>query len=141
MEKAQLPLPAEHPSYQRHRRELWRKIIAPMLVAAVLLIALVVWIVLVTFRSNGDVARWAALSTIWLVVPVLFAGLLVLVIVLAMIYGMARLLQLIPPYSGYAQRLVWRAQGYIQRGADLVVKPIFGAEGLIASLRRIFRNN
>ena len=138
MEKAQLPSPAEHPSYQRHRRELWRKILAPLLIATALLLALSAWIGVVTFRDNGEVGRWAAMSTIWLVIPVMCGGVIVLALVLGMAYGMARLLQVIPPYTGYAQRIVWRVQGYVKRGADMAVKPIFGAEGLLASLKRLF---
>ncbi len=137
MEKARIPSPAEHPSYQNHHRELWTKILAPMLIAAAFLVALSVWIGLATFRDNGDVGRWAAISTIWIVVPFMLVGLIFLAIFGGLIYGMARLLNLIPPYSGYAQRIVWRVQGYVKRGADLAVKPIFGAEGLLASLRRL----
>jgi len=136
MEKARLPSTAGHPSYQRHRREVRSKIIAPMLIAAALFIALVVWIGIVTFVDNGDVARWAAMSTIWLIMPMLVTALVILLILLASIYGMMRLLKVIPPYTGYAQRIVWRAQGYVKRAADMAVKPILGAEGVLATVRR-----
>jgi hypothetical protein len=138
MEKAQLPSPAEHPSYQRHRRELWRKILAPLLVAAALLLALSGWIGYAAFAQEGDVGRWAAISTIWIVIPVMCGGVLVLALFLGMAYGMARLLQVIPPYTGHIQRVVWRVEGYVKRGADMVVKPIFGVEGVFAAIRRFF---
>jgi hypothetical protein len=51
---------------------------------------------------------------------------------------MARLLQVIPPYTGHIQRVVWRVEGYVKRGADMVVKPIFGVEGVFAAIRRFF---
>jgi len=136
MEKVQLPSTADHPSYQRHRRELWRKILAPLLVATALLLALFAWIGVATFRDNGEVGRWAAISTIWIVIPVMCGGVIVLALFGGMVYGMARLLQVIPPYTGYAQRIVWRAQAYIKRAADMAVQPIFGAEGLFASIRK-----
>ena len=138
MEKAHLPSPAEHPSYQRHRRELWRKILAPLLIATALMLALFAWIGVATFVENGEVGRWAAISTIWIVIPVMCGGVIVLALFGGMVYGMARLLQVLPPYTGYAQRIVWRVQGYVKRGADMAVKPVFGAEGLIASIRRLF---
>lgn len=138
MEKARLPASAEHPSYQRHRRELWRKILAPLLISVAVILAIAVWTGIATFRDNGEVGRWAAISTIWIVIPIMCAGVVVFAIFGGLIYGMARLLNVIPPYTAYVQRLVWRAQGYIKRGADMVVKPIFGVEGILATIRRLF---
>ena len=138
MEKAQLPSLAEHPSYQQHRRELWRQILLPVILAGVILIAVVVLIAIVTFRQGGDVERWAAISAIWIIIPILVVGLIILVLFAAMIYGMAQLLKWIPPYTGYAQRIVWRAQGYIQRGADMVARPVLGLEGILATIRGFF---
>ena len=138
MEKAQLPSSAEHPSFQKHRRELWTQVLLPVIFAALVVIAIATLTAVATFRQDGDVARWAAVSTIWIVIPILIAGLILLVIFLGMIYGMASLLKLIPPYTGYAQRIVWRAQGYIQRGADMAARPILGFEGIMASIRRFF---
>ena len=138
MEKARLPSPAEHPSFQKHRRELWTQILAPVLIAALVLLAVVVLTTVATFRAEGDVGRWSAISTIWIVIPILFVGLIFIIIFLAMIYGMARLLKFIPPYTGYAQKIVWRAQGAIQRGSDAVAKPILGLDGIAASIKRLF---
>jgi hypothetical protein len=89
-----------------------------------------------TFRENSDVGRWAAISTIWIIIPVMGAGLLVLVIFIGLIYGMARLLKLIPPYTGHAQKIIWRIEGAIQRGADAAVKPILALEGITATIKR-----
>jgi hypothetical protein len=138
MEKARLPSPAEHPSYQKHRRELWTKILVPLLVAVAAVIAVATLTGIATFHDGGEVERWAAISTIWIVIPIMASGLFLLILFIGIIYGMARLLALIPPYTGYAQKLVWRAQGYVRRGADAAVKPIFGAESLIASVKRLF---
>ena len=138
MEKAHLPSPAEHPSFQNHRRQLWTQILTPLLIAVALMLALSVLIGLVTFRDNGEVGRWAAISTIWIVIPIMVAGLIFLVIFGALIYGMARLLQLIPPCTGYAQRLVWRAEGYVKRAADAIAQPIVGLGGILATIRRVF---
>lgn len=137
MEKARLPSPAEHPSYQNHRHQLWTQILLPLLAALLIVIAVIVVIALATFRDDGDVERWAAISTIWLVIPLIAAGLLLLIVFSAMIYGMARLLALIPPYTGYAQRAVWRIEGYIKRGADEAIKPILALDGAIATFRRL----
>jgi len=137
MEKARLPSPSEHPSFQKHRRQLWTQIFVPLLIAVVILLAVAALTGIATFRDEGDVGRWAAISTIWIVLPIMGAGMMVLVIFIGLIYGMARLLTLIPPYTGHAQKIVWRIEGYIKRGADMAVKPVLALEAIIASLKRL----
>ena len=83
--KSKLLLPQDHPSYQLHRKQLWTQILLPILLTVLVFIAVIVLTSVATFRNNGDVARWAAISTIWLVLPVLIVGLLFLIILLAII--------------------------------------------------------
>jgi len=136
MDKARLPSRAEHASFQNHRRQLWTQILLPLLAAVIVILAVAVLTGIATFRDNGEVERWAAISTIWIVLPLLAAGLLVLLLFLGLIYGMARLLQLIPPYTGQAQEFLRRVEGYIKRGTELAVKPIFALEGILATFKR-----
>ena len=137
MEKARLPSPAEHPSYLKHRRELWTKILVPMLAAVALIVAVAVLTGFAASRENSEVGRWAAISTIWIVIPIMAAGLLLLLVFIAILYGMARLLALLPTYTGQAQKIVWRIEGAIKRGADMAVKPVLALEGITATLKRL----
>jgi uncharacterized membrane protein len=135
--KAQLPHP-QHYSYQLHRRQRTTQIILPMVITTLLLIGMVVLISLATFKSNGDVSRWAAISTIWIVIPTLFAGLIVLAILIGLIYLMARALGALPHYTAIAQDYVHIAQSYITRAADMVAKPMIAVEGFIENVKVFF---
>jgi hypothetical protein len=135
--KAQLPRP-EHYSYQLHRKQRTTQIILPMVISALVMIGMVVLISFATFKSNGDVSRWAAISTIWIVIPILLAGLIVLAILIGLIYLMARALGALPHYTGIAQDYVYIAQGYIIRGADMVVKPMIALESFIEKVKAFF---
>jgi hypothetical protein len=135
--KAQLPHP-EHYSYLQHRRERTTQIILPVVIAAVLMVALIVLISLVTFNSNGDVSRWAAISTIWIVIPLLLAGLILLAILIGLIYLMARALSALPTYTAIAQDYVYKAKAYIIRGADMVAKPVIALDGFIEKIKAFF---
>ena len=137
MEKARLSSPPEHPSYLKHRRELWTKILIPMLLAVAVIVAVATLTGIATFRDNGEVERWAAISTIWIVIPIMAAGLLLLLVFIAILYGMARLLALLPTYTGQAQKIAWRIEGAIKRGADMAVKPVLALEGITATLKRL----
>jgi len=133
----ELPRP-QHYSYQLHRKQRTTQIILPMVISMLLLIGVIVLISLATFNTNGDVGRWAAISTIWIVIPILLAGLIVLAILIGLIYLMARALGALPHYTGIAQDYVYIAQSYIMRGADMVVKPMIALEGFIEKIKAFF---
>ncbi len=132
--KAQLPHP-EHLSYLKHQKQRMTHIILPVAISAVLMLALVVLICLSTFNSGGDVARWAEISTIWIVIPIMFGGLIVFALLAALIYGMARLLQFLPHYTGIAQDYVYLARGYVVRGTEAVTSALIEAEGFTEKIR------
>ena len=79
--------------------------------------------------------RWAAISTIWMTIPVLIAGLIVLIILVGLIYLMALALGALPHYTGIAQDYVSLAKGYVIRGANMAVKPIIALEGFLGNVQ------
>ncbi|HUH97473.1 MAG TPA: hypothetical protein VLZ89_08960 [Anaerolineales bacterium] len=135
--KAKLPFPQDHPSYQLHRRQVWTQILLPILLTVLVFLAVTVITGLATFRDHGQVARWAAISTIWLVIPVMLAGLILLVLLAALIYLLARLIGLIPPYSYRAQRFVYRIEGHVKRGTAMLVRPVLFVDPIRSQIRRI----
>lgn len=112
-----------HASYRVHRRQVTWQILVPVIVASLLLIGAAVLVSLAAARGPGDVGRWAAISTIWLLIPVLVAGLVLLVILAALAYATGLATEFIPPYSRQAQRFVSQVQAGVQRGAALVYRP------------------
>ncbi len=135
--KPQLPL-REHYSYRQHRKQRVTQIILPMVIVVLLMIGLIVLISLSTFNSGGDVGRWAAISTIWIIIPILFAGLIAMAILAGLIYLMARALGALPHYTGIAQDYVYIARGYILRAADAAVKPVIALNGFIENIIAFF---
>ena len=135
--KANLPQPV-HESYLRHRKQLTWQIVLPVGLMSVLLIALIVLINIATFRDNGDVARWAAISTIWIVVPIMIGMLIFLILLVGIIYLLSKLLGITPRYTGLAQDYVHKAAGAIKRGLDAIVKQFIEIQGVLASIREFF---
>lgn len=125
-----------HESYKRHRQEVAWKIILPVVLAAILIVGLIVLVNVATFRDNGDVARWAAIATIWIVIPMMVAGLIFLIILGGLVYLFKYLLNITPVYTGRAQDFVHRIAGYIRRAADAIVKPVIVLDGVGASINR-----
>ncbi len=125
----------KHTSYRAHRRQFVWQILLPVVLSALLLIALIVLICIAAFRGDGDVSRWAAISTIWIVIPIILASLIFLLLLVGLVYLMARLLSILPVYTGAAQDYVYRGAGYVRRFTDAAVKPVFWIEGINANLR------
>jgi len=136
--KPKLPQPV-HESYLKHRRQLIWQIILPVTLTFILLIALIVLINLATFRENGDAARWAAISTIGIVIPIMVGMLIFLAVLVGLIYLMMKLLNLTPTYTGLAQHYVHLGAGYIKRGLDAVTNRVIAFQGVIASIREFFK--
>jgi hypothetical protein len=134
--KAMLPKPV-HESYRRHRAQRTGQIILPVVLAALLFIAMIVLINIATFRDNGDVARWAAISTMWILIPVFIVGFLFLALLVGIIYLLARLLGIAPVYTGKAQDFVHKIAIRIRLAADASVKPILFVDGIGASISRL----
>jgi len=108
-----------------------------MLVAVAGIVALATLTGIAAFRPQNEIARWAAVSTIWIILPIMVAALLLVVVLIALIYGMARLLAVIPGYTGQAQTIAWRIEGTVKRFTDGAAKPIFALEGITATIKRL----
>lgn len=135
MKNPHAPRLPDHPSYQRHKRQLWTQILLPMIVAALLLVLMTILTVRGAFQTGGDVARWAAISTIWLVLPVMLGGLIVVAVLGALIALVASGARLIPRYSYRIQRFFYRIEHGTKRAASMVHRPILFAQGLLSAFK------
>ena len=129
--------PPVHESYKRYRKQLISQIILPMVLTTLLFVGMIVLISVATFRDGGDVGRWAAISTIWIVVPLIIAALIFIVLLTGMVYLLKRLLQITPTYTGQFQDFIYKIAVYIKRASDATVKPIFLVDGIGASIKRL----
>jgi ABC-type multidrug transport system fused ATPase/permease subunit len=127
-----------HESYLKHRKQVRWQIILPVVLTALFVIGVFVMLYIATFRGNGDVSRWAQVSTIWIVIPIMIGMVIFFALLLGMIYLIMKLLNIAPTYTGLAQDYVNKAAVYIKRGTDMAVKPIFAIDGLGASIKAFF---
>ena len=119
-----LPRPEDHLSYQLHRKQVWQQILFPIILAILIFIAVIVLTSIATFRNNGEVGRWAAMSEIWLVIPLIIIGLILLALLIGIIYLLMRLTNLIPPYSYQAQVIFHRIESGAKTIEKIAHKPV-----------------
>ncbi len=133
-----MPSKPVHESYQRHRREVTTQIVLPMILTAILFLAVVGFLIATLVRGTGDIARWAAVSTIWIFAPLIVVSLIFVVLLVGIIYLLARLLGIIPHYTSQAQDFVRKLGARIQHAADIPVRPVIFLDSIGASIKALF---
>jgi hypothetical protein len=128
--------PVVSATLRAHRRQLAWQILVPVLVVAALIIAAAVLIA----SQTGSVSRtWADVSTIWLIAPMLVFALLFVTLLGFLIYGLARLLRITPPYIGKVQDFFSLLAVWTRKGADGAARPVVWSRQAGAIFRSIFK--
>ena len=130
-----LTSPPRHTSYLTHRRQVVWQVILPLVLSALLLAGVILLLSMAAFDGTGDLSRWAAISTMWLVLPVTVAGLMLLAILIALNYLTARILHITPTYTGILQDYAFRAAAVVRRFTKAAVRPIFFLDELTVKAR------
>ena len=126
---------ADSTSVLKHRRQFIWQILVPFLVMAGLIIT---GAVLVVSGGPKQTGVWADVSTIWILAPMLGFALLIAVVLCSLIYGLAKLTQIIPHYTGQAQEFVAAVSAGIYKVADGAAKPIFWFQKAGATIKSLF---
>lgn|SRR5574339_27367 len=134
--KAELPQPV-HESYRRHRQQRTAQIILPVVLMGIVFIAIVVLVIMAAASGTGDVARWAAVSTIWIAIPTCLMAFVLLALLWGLVYLMGKLLGAAPTYTGKAQDFVHKLAIRIRRLADALAKPVITLNGYGATLKAL----
>ena len=123
MDKLPVPQPARF-SYIKHRQDVNRQIILPVAFVAVMigLLAALTWFA--TFMRGGDVDKWAAIATIWMVLPAMVLMPVVLAVAWGVVYLLGRLLKVSPRYTGIAQAYVLWFNAQIVLRTDKIILPL-----------------
>jgi len=106
----------------KKRSALW-SIWVPLIGSIVVVLAAGIFTILAAAQGSPETSRWSAISIIWLILPTAFLCLLGLLIIIAMIYGMNKLLPVLPGWFKKAQFFLWRASVTIQYYADKATEP------------------
>lgn len=131
-------LPEPNPVTEaRHHHEMIWQVFLPVAIGAVLVLLLMV---LTISGTNYWVSKGADAALIWLISPQLVVSLIVIVINSAFIYGLFRLLQVLPGYSRLILNYFLTAGVYVSQFSNKVVEPILRTRTISASVRQFGRS-
>lgn len=130
------PVPDEHHTFRRHRRQFLWQILLPVVMASVLILVAAVF----TGRSNtGQVRLWADISIVWLLIPLMLLGVFVFILLAGLIYLLSRLLKATPKHASRIQKFFWQVNQEARRATNLIIKPVMMLKRVAALLKSIFK--
>ena len=135
MEKISLPRP-ERESYVKHRRDVNRQIILPIVLATLVAVGLAVLSGFAATNNSTSVSLWADISLIWLIIPMMGMAIVILALVVAMVYGLNRLLKITPHYTGLAQYYTFWFSAQVKIWTDKLTKPVLWIKSWIGILTK-----
>jgi len=89
--------------------------------------------------GRGETRLWADVSIIWLLAPMLFLAFGLVVVMFALVYGLAKLLQVTPKYTGKAQGFFALIAAWTHKIADAVMKPFLWLNQAGTSIKSFFK--
>ena len=133
--KATVPQPPKHTSYLKHRQQVVWQIILPIVLGALVLIGAAILLGMSAMQGQADLARMAAISVIWLIVPLMVLGVIVFIVLAVMAYLINRGAELIPNYTGRLQDFAYRLEGAVRRFTRAAVRPVTFLDDLTSRLK------
>ena len=126
---------AETSTVRTHKGQLTWQILVPFFVVTALILVIAVLV------ATGATATstWADISTIWLIAPLLVIALFFVAVLGFLIYGIARLLQVTPRFTGKAQDFFALLSNWARIIADGATKPFVWFQQAGAILESIFK--
>lgn len=121
--EAALPHP-DRPSYRKHRRDVTRQILLPIILATLIGLAFAGLAIFGAFGGHAGVSLWADISLIWLILPMMFLALVILGLIGGMVYGLAKLLGVAPRYTGLAQYYALWLNTEIVLWTEKILQPV-----------------
>lgn len=120
-----------------HKREVLLQITVPLVIGLSVFTGLVF---LAIFASAGAKSQGADVALMWLLCLPILLTLLTTVLMGALVYGMWKLLAVVPGAMFQVQRFLFKVEGYVRMFADKLVEPFLKANSAAASARVLWHS-
>jgi len=109
---------------KNHRKQTLLQIFLPLGAGVLLVLAGAVFAVLGAWDGGGETARWAQISAVWLILPILVVGVLYGMMLVIAIYGLQRLYTSFPKWFRTIDNIVIILYYWLRRLANEAVEPV-----------------
>jgi hypothetical protein len=121
-----------------HRRQMLWQVWVPLGITIFLVLACMIWTVFAAVQGSPEIARWGNISAVWVILPWLVVGALIVGIVGGSSYGMFRLLNKMPEWLLIAQLFMVHFALVVRRFADYATKPIVATNTFTARVSTLW---
>lgn len=129
------PLPKPNPVTQaEHRRQMIRQVTWPLVITILFVVGLTAVLI---YNQVGTVERWSQIAAIFITLPALLIGLILLGILAGIAFGLGQLLRFLPPYARLTQEALEKVGRQIKAGAEISAKPVNQIRRFIATIERL----
>jgi predicted PurR-regulated permease PerM len=90
-------------------------------------------------NGAGNTENVSQIATMMLILPLFVIGIILLVLLGALVYGLARLMNWLPPNAYWLQRQIQRINHRVTQATNIAAEPVLRLESWSSALRRIFR--
>lgn len=127
-------------SHVRHQKQRFWQILFPVLLFGLLLLGVCVLMILtvVGIETGVNLSQSADAALIWIILPMLAAAIVGAIILFFLIYGIARLLKVLPGYTFRVQEFFSAINYQVHIIADKLAAPTIGVKGVFAGIRTFF---
>ncbi len=116
-------------------RDYWVWIYLPSLIGILVLVGIAFLIVRAGF---GSVSVWADTSLIFMLIPAIILGLVLAVLIGSMVYGIVKLIAIIPVWFTSIRIVFWQAENAVQKAGDIAVRPFTVMKSSWAALQESY---
>jgi hypothetical protein len=122
-----------------HRRQMIWQVWVPLGASILIILALMVLTIIGAVNRSDHVERWGNLSAVWVIIPVLISSLIFITILLAVVYGMSKLLKNMPEWMLKAQLGMVHIGLIVRRAADAATRPVMAVNGVDARAKTFWQ--
>lgn len=123
---------------EHHREVLWQ-ITLPMAVGVLLVLAAATGVIWAGVANTGDVSKWADVSLIWLIIPLMLAALLFLGLLAGLVYVLALGLRRVPFFMYRVQVFFKQVSLQVRKVSNRAVEPVMRVQSLTAAWKALWR--
>jgi hypothetical protein len=135
-DKKARPIPATpEERIAEHKRQMLLQVWIPLAVGTLLILAVMVLTVLGAVYGSSQIERWGNLSAVYIIIPSLFSSLITLALLIALIKGLATLIQKFPGWMYLLQALFARIYALVYQAANRVAAPVVSVGGVVEGLK------
>jgi hypothetical protein len=124
--------------YQKqHKKDVFWQILLPVGIGATAFLLLGIMAGLSLQTGTESAAKWGQIAVMWMILPVFVVGLALLILLSGLIFGIFKLSQIIPRYSGILLLYVERITAAIRRYLNKVASPFMVVQSNNAAVKSL----